>query len=428
MANEVKEKSSHHHHHHHHHKSSKKKTKFSLKRFVRKYKLPLRIAALVIVAALTVTATVIIVKQADQLRTLSQDNSTITPVPTQTIPESHLAVTVTRFDEAVSLTHQTVQTYLSASLSTSAADIVGPVLASGHRLDRGQPVSLSFSVLGLAANCNVTGFRVEVTEQGQKTPAYAQDLGAGQSSVLLYNLKTGTTYSFTVRADFTAMPSITVSGAFDTAAGPRLLFVDGIGNVRDFGGWKVGNTYINQGLLYRGSELDGSGDAQFNLSDTGRQTLVTNLGIHAILDLRSPEETSGVNVVGGGTTLTGPYNAPYYDAAFTTGKDAMARIFTELADESNYPIYMHCTFGRDRTGTVCLILGALLGMSEADLLREYGLSAMYYGDADYTNPNLVLAGLKTFEGENLAQQAENYLRSIGITDDQIDAIRHIYLG
>ena len=36
--------------------------------------------------------------------------------------------------------------------------------------------------------------------------------------------------------------------------------------------------------------------------------------------------------------------------------------------DASYPIYMHCTYGMDRTGTMCYLLGALLGMSEEDIV------------------------------------------------------------
>ncbi len=50
-----------------------------------------------------------------------------------------------------------------------------------------------------------------------------------------------------------------------------------------------------------------------------------------------------------------------------------------MADRENYPIYLHCTYGNDRTGTICYLLEALLGVRDEDLLKEYRLSVTYYG-------------------------------------------------
>ena len=434
MENEVKEvaveeHSSHHHHshhHHHHHKSSRKK-KFSLKRFLKKHKTPVRVATLFLVLALTIAATAFTIKQLDQP---SQGGKPTTNQPSAApqIPEGQVAVTVTRFDAPVALHHDIVTTYLNANISVSAREILKDYMQTDIRLDHGQPVVISYDVLGLADGCNVTGFRVEVTEKGQKDPCFRKDCTAGESSVMIYNLKSATSYQYVVRADFTTMKSITVSGTFETAAGPRLLKVDGIANVRDFGGWKVGNTTIKQGLLYRGSELDGMDQPDFNITSTGRQVMLHDFGIRMEMDLREPAVRSDEDRLGATVICPTPYAAPFFEAAFAEGRPAMARVFKDLANPENYPIYLHCSLGRDRTGTVCMILGALLGMEEEDILREYGLSALYYGGTDYEYAYKVFDGLKTYGGDTMSEQAENYLLHIGLTEAEILSLRQIYLG
>lgn len=434
MENEVKEvaveeHSSHHHHshhHHHHHKSSRKK-KFSLKRFLKKHKTPVRVATLFLVLALTIGATAFTIRQLDQP---SQGGKPTTnpPIAAPQIPEGQVAVTVTRFDTPVKLHHDIVATYLNTSISIPAREILSDYKDSNIRLDQGMPLELSYDVLGLADNCNITGFRVEVTEKGQKDPVLRKDCGAGETSVLLYNLKTATTYQYTIRVDFTALDSITVSGSFETAAGPRLLLVDGVVNVRDFGGWKtVDGKVIRQGLLYRGGELDAAFEPAFSISNAGVQTMLNELGLRTEIDLR--EKCAEGNRLGDTVQSEGVYNAPLFDAAFTmSGKKALCEVFEDLANPDNYPIYVHCTYGRDRTGTVCLILGAFLGMEETDLIREYGLSALYYGGTDYANAYKVLDGLKAYEGDSLSAQATNYLLDIGLTEDELASLRQIYLG
>ena len=88
---------------------------------------------------------------------------------------------------------------------------------------------------------------------------------------------------------------------------------------------------------------------------------------------------------------------------------------------------MHCTYGRDRTGTICCLLEALLGVSEEDLWREYQLSAL---DEKYLDSSFdrFMVALDNLEGDTLQQKTENYLLSIGVTAEEIASIREIFLG
>ena len=46
------------------------------------------------------------------------------------------------------------------------------------------------------------------------------------------------------------------------------------------------------------------------------------------------------------------------------------RAIQAFADPGNFPMYVHCAGGADRTGTVCFIVEALCGVCEADLLHR----------------------------------------------------------
>jgi protein tyrosine/serine phosphatase len=84
---------------------------------------------------------------------------------------------------------------------------------------------------------------------------------------------------------------------------------------------------------------------------------------------------------------------------------------------------LHCTYGCDRTGTVCYLLEALLGVSRGDCLRDYGLSNLRP-----ENIQAVENGLANYEGDTLKEQAESYLLSCGVSEYQINSIRNIFLG
>ena len=205
------------------------------------------------------------------------------------------------------------------------------------------------------------------------------------------------------------------------------VVIDGVKNVRDIGGWTTTDgKHIKNGMLIRGGELDGVVNPESRITETGINTMLNDLKIKSQLDLRS-SEVFGEDMLGADVPHT-YFNAPTYGDIFNdSGKAIMKDIFTELAKPENYPTYVNCTHGVDRTGTVCFILEAVLGLSEADLQSEYGLSIGY---ATYNRK--VINEMKTtlannYAGSNIKERATAYLLDCGITQEQIDSIRSILL-
>ena len=123
------------------------------------------------------------------------------------------------------------------------------------------------------------------------------------------------------------------------------------------------------------------------------------------------------------------YDAPLYTDVFVEkNKENVRKIFADLAKPEHYPIYMHCTYGIDRTGTICALLQAVLGVQEEDIYREYQLSALsrkYLTDIAFGN---FMVSLKELPGDTLQEKAEHYLISIGVTAAEIEQLRQIYLN
>ena len=89
---------------------------------------------------------------------------------------------------------------------------------------------------------------------------------------------------------------------------------------------------------------------------------------------------------------------------------------------------MHCSHGMDRTGTVCYLLEAVLGLSEKDLLREYQLSALYHGSLwGLGQMNEFIGRLKSFDGATINEKAESFLLSTGVTEEELANIKEIFL-
>ena len=67
------------------------------------------------------------------------------------------------------------------------------------------------------------------------------------------------------------------------AQAPRMLYVDGISNVRDFGGFAAGEgKRVRQELIYRTSEMD----THVQITQKGIDTLENDLGIKTDVDIR----------------------------------------------------------------------------------------------------------------------------------------------
>ncbi len=111
------------------------------------------------------------------------------------------------------------------------------------------------------------------------------------------------------------------------------------------------------------------------------------------------------------------------------------KVFSLMADKSNYPMYFHCTGGADRTGTVSFLVNALLGVSEADLIHDYEFTTFsIYGQRNIQQGDYsgyfqdFITKLKSFDGETLAEKTENYMLSIGMTEEKISSLKEIFLG
>lgn len=230
---------------------------------------------------------------------------------------------------------------------------------------------------------------------------------------------------------------------FYTADLPRTVVVEGVSNTRDIGGRYVqgGKYQVRQGMVYRGGEVDKTKGA---ITEEGKRVMLYELGIKTDLDLRdgityktSPIDASlkYVNV-----------SAPYYVG--TTGinttdaeyRNALTTEVRTFASAENYPIYLHCSLGRDRAGTLSFLIGALIGIEEVDLYRDYEMSFFSvngWADAKQSvgvHQNLMrsldslTAYLKQYGNGTLQENTEKYVKEyLGITQEEVDSIRNILL-
>lgn len=345
-------------------------------------------------------------------------------------------VRVTEFTNPVPLVHYNVLAYLQANPDTLVTDFLNPSV----RIDKGCPVEIEYTV-DSEQEYSIESATVDVSPNADFSVIEQTDelFGMRESVANIYNLKTGVKYYFRVTVQLESGQRLTGTGSFETMPSPRFINLDGACNVRDIGGWitESGKT-IKQGLLYRGSEIDGGknvGHPDFCLTETGVKQL-RSFGIKTDLDLRSEEAKNSEYSILGENVTRNFYNAYQYQSVFTANaKETTRKIFSDLAKPEAYPVYLHCTHGVDRAGTTSLLLEALLGVKKEDLIRDYELSAFYHNYAHVTR-NLdnggtilkLIEGLEAFEGETLADKTEAFMLSIGVTQAEIDSIRSIFLA
>ena len=319
------------------------------------------------------------------------------------------------------LVNSAVERYLGADLTNPIYANSTPssfANSSSGRLDAQIPMGLKLSI----KEGNALSYRIELADNELYENAKVYYLEASSGTVEFKHLYTNATYYYRVTV-YTKNGTDAISGTFLTADTPRILSIDGLSNVRDIGNWKTDSgKRIKQGLLFRGTEMDGAVESGYHLTNAGLIDMLDILGIKTDIDLRAQTPLSKDAL--GSRVEHKYYNMLMYKDVFTMdGKEKMRAVFVDLANPDNYPIYLHCSYGTDRTGTVCYILEALLGVSKTDCRREYGLSNV---KIEYILA--VEEGLMSYGGGSLKENAELYLLDCGITTTQIESIRNIFLG
>lgn len=422
---------SHHSSHHSHGHSSSHRRRHSrkskeIKRFFKKnkYQISNAVIAILFIAILIILGFVI-----DKRGFFNNAPSSADTADRFRETESSLQIEIPLFADDAVLVSTGVEKYINSVDIALARDYYKDYSALG-RQDSGKPVTLWYEINGMPADYSLRSTELLISEKDDFSSPIVYSVESDETSVDVYNLKTGKKYFYRFELTFTNGSKTGVNGSFDTDPTPRMLNVDGVGNIRDIGGWTtVDGKRIRQGMLFRGTELDGLVEPKYTATADGINTLLTVLGVRTEMDLRHESDNPNkINVLGAGVKHN-YYGIPMYSEVFTdNGKAIIRRVFSDLADKNNYPVYMHCTHGMDRTGTVCYLLEAILGMNEDDLMREYQLSVFYHGTLWSINEmNEFIGRLKAYEGTTIQQKAENFLISTGVTANEIASIREIFL-
>ncbi len=311
-----------------------------------------------------------------------------------------------------------------------------------ERLDLPVDVTLSFTVQGkLPAGLSVSKLQLFLSESEDLSNAALYKGNKNKTEITLSDCLPNQIYYYRfvqTMTDGTQVKSPIVK--LEIAASPRFISIDGVANARDAGGYQSSLPgSVKLGMIYRGNELDGMGAGKSNvpmwqehflLSEEGRTVMTELLGIRCEMDLRGSEYQRTESAIESGISYV-HHPIDSYSHAFSSSNYAVYRAaFRDFADPNNYPMYVHCTYGADRTGTIFFMLGALLGMSREDLIKEYELSGFFYESMSREKKGDFRSFLQKFDalpGATTAEKAEGWCRKIGVTGEEIASIRSILL-
>ena len=292
------------------------------------------------------------------------------------------------------------------------------------------------------------------------------EIAAGSRYVNITNLVPNDKYNYKVTA---ASGKVIAQGSFSTTGSLHQVFFhgkvqkrggkelkgSGARNARDLGGWKTldGKT-VKYRKVYRGGRLNEKW-SPYPLDAQGEKEVLFE-GIGAQLDLRGNSDVmfeSAVTVKNTGKELD--HCAPVIEQGGKTmlvSDAAKTRECFEFVVNSlrkNKPVYFHCSLGRDRTGTLDILLLGLLGVREGVIAKEYEVT--YFAPVGYsvsssdksTNTKPIFKNTRmqwvysdvvpyfwelAGEGGTFAQGVEKYLLTVaGVSQKDIDDFRNMML-
>ena len=197
-------------------------------------------------------------------------------------------------------------------------------------------------------------------------------------------------------------------------------------NTRDLGGWACDGGKVKYGMIVRGGEPN----------EVDKDLMVNQVGIRTELQLLPKSESRRTYSAWGIDFFANPTESTsvnYSLSPTNLWKFYLQVVFDSVSHDK--PVYFHCGIGADRTGTIAIMLEALLGVSQSDIDKDYELTNFYTvsptfprrrnTDAykSYINQikNVPLVGGLT---DTFANHAISFAVSLGFTADEINAYRN----
>lgn len=189
-------------------------------------------------------------------------------------------------------------------------------------------------------------------------------------------------------------------------------------NMRDLGGWTCDGGKVKYGKLFRGA-----------IPQAADKALAASLGIKVELDIRGKAEAQQTASVWDIEYFCTTNYIQYSTTGVPTWKEMLRCVFDSVV--YNKPVFFHCTYGADRTGTLACVLEGILGVSQSDIDKDYELTSFYSGTGNdskarrrnETEWQTLINGINNFSGSTFRDKCINFVASCGFTAAEINAFR-----
>lgn len=295
-----------------------------------------------------------------------------------------------------------------------------------EELSRPLPIHFSWEAQSTDA---IDGYTLSISENEDMHNAITVETTENQADV--YNLKIATMYYWTVTAKTGDKTATSGTACFTTTdVGPRNLYVDGITNARDVGGYACADgKRMRQGLLFRCGRLNVSGaeEPTIEITEEGIKTFTEDLGVKTELDVRVSDnrETGSITQSPLGSDVQ-YINIPMtYGNIMEDNWEQIREIFAILGNRDNYPLVFHCNIGTDRTGYIAFLVEALCGVSEDDFYMDYLWSSFGKIGSPRDQDTITykyLAYINEANGDTLSEKTYNFLAEHGVSKSDMDSV------
>ncbi len=207
-------------------------------------------------------------------------------------------------------------------------------------------------------------------------------------------------------------------------------------NDKEFANFRqVNTTGISPNKLYRSSSPVKAWGEREIIADNLSRTA----GIKTFINLADTEKNMKARKI---------FNNTYYSTqdviCVNTGLKFHSKQFKEGTAQAikfmavnKAPFLVHCDLGKDRAGYFCALLECLTGASAEEVVNDFMVSFYnYFGieknssEYEFAADNEirkflpVILGVKSIYGINLSDAAERYFLNIGVSENEINAVRN----